>query len=66
MPKKELVVSKNTKTVAKRGIMDSEKQREIIAREAYLRAEKRGFNGDPVQDWLEAEAEVSEMMKMSA
>ncbi len=31
----------------------------LIAREAYLRAEKRGFRGgDPLDDWLAAEAEV--------
>jgi chromosome segregation ATPase len=31
----------------------------MIADAAYFRAERRGFNGgDPVADWLEAEAEV--------
>ena len=30
-----------------------------IAEAAYHRAEQRGFtNGDPLQDWLEAEAQV--------
>ncbi|HYW03593.1 MAG TPA: DUF2934 domain-containing protein [Gammaproteobacteria bacterium] len=30
-----------------------------IAEAAYYRAERRGFDGgDPVRDWLEAEAEV--------
>lgn len=32
---------------------------EEIAEAAYLRAERRGFNGgDPLLDWLEAEKEV--------
>jgi hypothetical protein len=41
--------------------------REMVAREAYLRAEQRGFQGgDPVQDWLEAEKKVTEKLKMNA
>ena len=33
---------------------------QMIAEAAYYRAERRGFaGGDPVRDWLEAEAEVS-------
>ena len=36
-----------------------EQRRSMIAAAAYLRAERRGFaDGDPVTDWLEAEAEV--------
>ena len=32
---------------------------EMIAVEAYLRAEQRGFQGgDPVADWLDAETEI--------
>jgi len=32
----------------------------MVALAAYFRAEQRGFvNGDPLQDWLEAEAEVA-------
>lgn len=32
---------------------------QMIAEAAYYRAEQRGFQGgDPVQDWIEAEAEV--------
>ncbi len=74
MAKRQLVAaSKKVRTPTKtqrntmKSTLDDVDQREMIAREAYLRAEKRGFNGgDPVQDWLEAEAKVSEMMKMSA
>jgi hypothetical protein len=36
-----------------------EDRRGMIAQAAYLYAEQRGFTGgDPVQDWLRAEAEV--------
>ena len=39
--------------------MDTVDRHGMIACEAYLRAEKRGFQGgDPVLDWLEAEAKV--------
>jgi len=35
-----------------------EERRELIEQTAYLKAEADGFSGDPVQYWLEAEAEV--------
>jgi Ribonuclease G/E len=36
----------------------------MIAEAAYLRAERRGFNGgDPVADWIEAEAEVGAALR---
>jgi hypothetical protein len=42
-------------------------RREMVAREAYLRAERRGFSGgDPVQDWLEAEKDIDAMLRKSA
>lgn len=35
----------------------------MIADIAYFRAEKRGFvDGDPVQDWVEAEREIDCML----
>ena len=35
----------------------------MIAEAAYYRAEHRGFqSGDPQQDWLEAEAEIDQML----
>jgi hypothetical protein len=37
--------------------------RQMIEEAAYLRAEKRGFSGgDPVADWLMAEAEIDELL----
>ncbi len=35
----------------------------MIAEEAYLKAEGRGFRGgSPQQDWLEAEAEIDAIL----
>ena len=37
-----------------------ERRESMIAEAAYFRAERRGFqDGDPVADWLEAEAEIN-------
>jgi hypothetical protein len=42
------------------GAIGGEALYQMIAEAAYYRAEQRGFaGGDPVRDWLEAEAEVS-------
>lgn len=39
--------------------IDAAQRRQMIAEAAYFRAERRGFDGgDPVRDWVEAEAEV--------
>lgn len=39
-----------------------EERHHLIAQAAYFRAERRGFQGGcPVQDWLEAEHEVSQL-----
>lgn len=53
--KKSTAVEDATVTTA----MTMDQRRDLIAQAAYLRAEKRGFNGgDPVEDWLAAEKEV--------
>lgn len=40
-----------------------ELRKQMIANAAYFRAERRGFaGGDPVADWLEAEAEVDSQL----
>ena len=37
-----------------------EQQHRMICEAAYFRAERRGFvGGDPLQDWIEAEREVT-------
>jgi hypothetical protein len=39
--------------------LTADEREQMIAEAAYFRAERRGFQGgDPVQDWIEAEAEV--------
>ena len=46
------------------GRSDADVRRRMIAKVAYFRAEARGFEGgDPVRDWLEAEAEVDAVLK---
>jgi hypothetical protein len=43
--------------------VDAEERERLVALAAYFRAEKRGFApGCEVQDWVEAEAEVSRLM----
>lgn len=38
----------------------------LIEKEAYYRAEKRGFRGGhPAQDWLEAEAYIDKLLRTS-
>ena len=38
----------------------------MIAEAAYYRAERRGFDGgDPVADWLDAEAETEALLRSS-
>jgi hypothetical protein len=40
-------------------VHNAAERHELIAREAYFSAERRGFQGgDPVADWLEAEAAI--------
>ncbi|HUX65496.1 DUF2934 domain-containing protein [Sulfuricella sp.] len=34
----------------------------MIAEAAYFHAERRGFRGDPVQDWIAAEAEIAALL----
>jgi hypothetical protein len=44
------------------GTMNDAARREMIAVAAYYRAERRGFTpGDPLNDWVEAEAEIARM-----
>lgn len=38
--------------------VDVEQRQRMIAEAAYFLAEHRGFGGDPLQDWLTAEAEI--------
>jgi hypothetical protein len=46
--------------------ISSEARYQMIAEAAYYRAERRRFlDGDPLQDWLEAEAEVANRLQTS-
>jgi hypothetical protein len=56
------VRAKSAKRAAKAPglVINPGERHQMIALAAYYRAEQRGFmNGDPLQDWLEAEAEVA-------
>ena len=58
--RKKAPAAKGTRS---RKSISSEERSHLIAEKAYLRAERRGFRGgDPVEDWLEAEAEVDAML----
>ena len=46
--------------------VSSEQRRKMIEEAAYFRAQQRGFAGDPMRDWLEAEAEVDRKLSASA
>ena len=40
-----------------------EERGQMIAEAAYFKAERRGFvGGDPLQDWLEAEADIDRIL----
>jgi hypothetical protein len=44
--------------------VSDDERRQMIAEAAYLRAARRGFTGgDPVVDWIEAEAEINERVR---
>jgi hypothetical protein len=41
----------------------AEQRRQMIAEAAYFRAQRRGFvEGDPIADWLAAEADIDAML----
>jgi len=51
---------KNHNTMLTNGSIDLDEFREMVAVNAYYRAEKRGFEpGHEMVDWLEAEREIS-------
>jgi hypothetical protein len=44
-------------------VIDPVRRHRLIAEAAYYRAEKRGFaTGSELQDWLEAEAEIRQLL----
>jgi len=61
-------IKKKTKkiTISRKNpiLANPEIQQEMIAESAYFRSEKRGFvEGDPMEDWLAAEAEINTLLK---
>ena len=48
-------------------VLSAEQRHALIAERAFLRAERRGFQGgDPVTDWLESEKEVDALLSRHA
>jgi Protein of unknown function (DUF2934) len=48
-------------------MIDPDYRRALIAEEAYLRSERRGFaSGHEVQDWLAAESEIDTRLTLGA
>jgi hypothetical protein len=61
-PVKPPVRGKSAEPAASPGkrTVNPDERHQMVALAAYYRAEQRGFvNGDPLRDWLEAEAEVT-------
>lgn len=53
-----------TAVVSVNSELTPDERHRMIAEAAYRRAEQRGFTGgDPLQDWLEAEAAIELQMK---
>lgn len=47
--------------------VSAEQRHAMIAEQAYLRAEARGFQGgDPVEDWLDSERHVDTLLSRTA
>jgi Protein of unknown function (DUF2934) len=62
--KRPLRAPKPTPAAAPRTRVTAEARRALIAENAYLRAERRGFApGHEVDDWLAAEAEVDALLR---
>jgi hypothetical protein len=56
---------KSPPATAPRAQLTPEARRALIAKAAYLRAERRGFApGQETDDWLAAEAEVDALLKV--
>ena len=54
---------KASKKTSQTGKISDEERRRLIAGAAYHRAEQRSFqDGDPVADWLAAEAEIDKRL----
>lgn len=46
--------------------VSADERERMIAEAAYFRAQQRGFTGDPLEDWLSAEAEVDRRLRNGA
>ncbi|MDP2154413.1 MAG: DUF2934 domain-containing protein [Sulfuricella sp.] len=66
-PKKAVAAAPKKKPAAKRATVAKstitpEQRYCMVAEAAYFHAERHGFLGDPVQDWIAAEAEIAAIL----
>jgi hypothetical protein len=67
MPKQVTRRSKKSDTADTPQQLNPVERHDLIALRAYLHAEARGFQGgNPVQDWLQAEAEIDREVRQTA
>lgn len=57
-PAKKPAAAAAKKPAAKKAGISPEQRYKMVAEAAYYHAERRGFAGDPVQDWIAAEAQI--------
>jgi len=62
---KKTTGTRKRKTASRTKTISAEERYRMIQEAAYLRAEKAGFAGDPVQFWLEAEREIDSRLAAS-
>ncbi len=60
--KKPATAAKRTSAGATKTSFTAQERYRMIAEAAYYRAERSGFMGDPVRDWIEAEREINAML----
>lgn len=68
-PAKKAAAAAAKRPVAKRATaaggklkVTPEQRYSMVAEAAYYRAQQQGFMGDPVQDWIAAEAEIAALL----
>ena len=56
--------STSKSTVLTQTTVDADQKHQMVSEAAYYIAEKRGFtNGDPVDDWIEAETQIESLLE---
>jgi hypothetical protein len=62
-PRKYRLTKPKSNDVDRSPVVSAEERERMIAEAAYFKAENRGFrDGDPIQDWIEAETEINAVL----